>query len=121
MADVEDPITATSVCTIDEAYEFSAPKFYNFMVGETEAEVREAEMWFESKCSYAPSRMSTSFAPFVFVFSILFSGSLISFSIHALLMGILDFSDTDFFSVFSGTHFLYGLDAVSFNCDDFVI
>ncbi|KAI5652483.1 hypothetical protein M9H77_29670 [Catharanthus roseus] len=55
MADVEDPITATSVCTIDEAYEFSAPKFYNFMVGETEAEVREAEMWFESKCSYAPS------------------------------------------------------------------
>lgn len=62
MAVVEDPISA-DVCVIDEAYEFSAARFYDFMVGETEDEVRKAEMWFESASSYAPSRMSI-FAPF---------------------------------------------------------
>lgn len=54
MAVVEDPISV-GVCMVDEAYEFSAPRFYDFTVGETEEEVRKAEMWFESACSYAPS------------------------------------------------------------------
>ncbi|KAI3936961.1 hypothetical protein MKX01_015176, partial [Papaver californicum] len=40
---------------IDEIYEFSAPKFFDFINGESEADVRLAEMWFETALSYAPS------------------------------------------------------------------
>ncbi|RZC65330.1 hypothetical protein C5167_009021 [Papaver somniferum] len=40
---------------IDEIYEFSAPKFFDFNNGESEADVRLAEMWFETALSYAPS------------------------------------------------------------------
>lgn len=80
MAVVEDPISA-GVCMIDEAYEFSAPRFYDFMVGETEEEVRKAEMWFESACSYAPSRMSL-FAPF---FSVSFLNSFLWVSFISLI------------------------------------
>ncbi|XP_068654038.1 protein TPX2-like isoform X2 [Aristolochia californica] len=40
---------------IDEAYEFSAPKFFDFINGETEEEMRTAELWFERDHSYAPS------------------------------------------------------------------
>ncbi|KAI3457208.1 hypothetical protein Pfo_013871 [Paulownia fortunei] len=40
---------------IDEAYEFSAPRFYDFMCGETDEDVRKAELWFEDARSYAPS------------------------------------------------------------------
>lgn len=49
---------------IDEAYEFSAPRFYDFVDEETEEETRKAELWFQITRSYAPSRMSI----FVFAF-----------------------------------------------------
>ncbi|GAB4824926.1 hypothetical protein Ancab_007798 [Ancistrocladus abbreviatus] len=40
---------------IDEIYEFSAPRFFDFINGETEADIRNAELWFETALSYAPS------------------------------------------------------------------
>ncbi|KAK4727387.1 hypothetical protein R3W88_032304 [Solanum pinnatisectum] len=40
---------------IDEAYEFSAPRFYDFVDEETEDETRKAEHWFHISRSYAPS------------------------------------------------------------------
>ncbi|PIN15194.1 hypothetical protein CDL12_12171 [Handroanthus impetiginosus] len=40
---------------IDEAYEFSAPRFYDFIAGETDEDVRKAELWFEDARPYAPS------------------------------------------------------------------
>ncbi|XP_075112724.1 protein TPX2-like isoform X2 [Nicotiana tabacum] len=40
---------------IDPDYEFEAPRFYDFMNGETEEDMRKAELWFESTISYAPS------------------------------------------------------------------
>uniref|UniRef100_A0A804MR82 TPX2 central domain-containing protein n=1 Tax=Zea mays TaxID=4577 RepID=A0A804MR82_MAIZE len=40
---------------IDEAYEFSAPRFFDFVVEETEEAVRAAESWFEAARSHAPS------------------------------------------------------------------
>ncbi|PHT40284.1 hypothetical protein CQW23_19138 [Capsicum baccatum] len=40
---------------MDDDYEFSAPKFYDFINGETEEEKRKAELWFENEINYAPS------------------------------------------------------------------
>ncbi|CAN4094144.1 unnamed protein product [Withania somnifera] len=40
---------------IDEAYEFSAPRFYDFIDEESEEETRKAELWFHITNSYAPS------------------------------------------------------------------
>ncbi|VFQ88015.1 unnamed protein product [Cuscuta campestris] len=51
MAGEEDP----SVLVVDEAYEFSAPRFYDFVCGETREDAEKAELWFESARSYAPS------------------------------------------------------------------
>ncbi|XP_042463272.1 protein TPX2-like isoform X2 [Zingiber officinale] len=45
---VEDP-------QIDETYEFSAPRFFDFINDETEEDMRKAELWFETSLSYAPS------------------------------------------------------------------
>lgn len=47
---------------IDEDYEFSAPKFFDFIEGETEEEMIKAQLWFDSALSYAPSRMSIHFS-----------------------------------------------------------
>ncbi|KAB2043474.1 hypothetical protein ES319_D01G020000v1 [Gossypium barbadense] len=48
--------TATATATvIDELYEFSAPCFFDFTKGESEEEIRDAELWFETALSYAPS------------------------------------------------------------------
>ena len=44
------------VMQIDEAYEFCAPRFFDFMNDESEDEIRSAELWFEISQSYAPSR-----------------------------------------------------------------
>ena len=44
------------VLQIDEAYEFSAPRFFDFMNDESEDDIRSAELWFEISQSYAPSR-----------------------------------------------------------------
>ncbi|CBI21881.3 hypothetical protein VitviT2T_017662 [Vitis vinifera] len=40
---------------IDQTYEFSAPKFFDFINGESEAETRNAELWFDTAISHAPS------------------------------------------------------------------
>lgn len=45
----------TTMTMIDEVYEFSAPQFFDFTKGESEEEMRKAELWFESALSYAPS------------------------------------------------------------------
>ncbi|KAL6657984.1 hypothetical protein ACP70R_005764 [Stipagrostis hirtigluma subsp. patula] len=51
-----DTGTAAAAATaIDEAYEFSAPRFFDFINEETEEAVRAAESWFEAACSHAPS------------------------------------------------------------------
>ncbi|XP_051151988.1 protein TPX2 isoform X2 [Andrographis paniculata] len=47
--------TTEKLFVIDEAYEFSAPRFYDFMSVETEEEVRAAEQWFENALPHAPS------------------------------------------------------------------
>ncbi|XP_010929249.1 protein TPX2 [Elaeis guineensis] len=43
------------VLQIDEAYEFCAPRFFDFMNEETEEDIGRAECWFETSLSYAPS------------------------------------------------------------------
>ncbi|CAL9764673.1 unnamed protein product [Musa acuminata subsp. burmannicoides] len=43
------------VLLMDEAYEFSAPRFFDFINGETEEYIKTAELWFETSLSYAPS------------------------------------------------------------------
>ncbi|KAL4271682.1 hypothetical protein GQ457_13G006360 [Hibiscus cannabinus] len=46
---------STATAAIDELYEFSAPCFFDFMKGESEEETRNAELWFRTALSYAPS------------------------------------------------------------------
>lgn len=46
----------TGDVTIDVDYEFSAPKFFDFIQGETEDQIREAQLWFDTALTYAPSR-----------------------------------------------------------------
>ncbi|KAK8648100.1 hypothetical protein V6N13_128862 [Hibiscus sabdariffa] len=46
---------STETAAIDELYEFSAPCFFDFMKGESEEETRNAELWFRTALSYAPS------------------------------------------------------------------
>ncbi|KAK6157170.1 hypothetical protein DH2020_011418 [Rehmannia glutinosa] len=53
MAALEEP--ASNLFMIDETYEFSAPRFYDFMCEETDEDVRKAELWFENARPYAPS------------------------------------------------------------------
>ncbi|KAH7834794.1 hypothetical protein Vadar_019796 [Vaccinium darrowii] len=53
MAMVDD---SSGAFVIDEAYEFSAPRFFNFIEGETVEEMRVAEVWFDTALTYAPSR-----------------------------------------------------------------
>ncbi|BAT90100.1 hypothetical protein LR48_Vigan08g104700 [Vigna angularis] len=40
---------------MDETYEFSAPRFFDFIKGETDEESLKAELWFDTALSYAPS------------------------------------------------------------------
>ncbi|KAJ6289508.1 hypothetical protein OIU76_025347 [Salix suchowensis] len=46
---------ATTLMLVDETYEFSAPKFYDFVKGESDEDSRNAELWFDVTASYAPS------------------------------------------------------------------
>ncbi|XP_065873090.1 protein TPX2 isoform X2 [Euphorbia lathyris] len=55
MALAEDGGGITGMTMIDETYEFSAPRFFDFTVGESEEDMRKAELWFEKGLSYAPS------------------------------------------------------------------
>ncbi|KAL1560663.1 protein TPX2-like [Salvia divinorum] len=52
MAAVEE---SSNLFVVDEAYEFSAPRFHDFMAEETDDEVRRAELWFENALTHAPS------------------------------------------------------------------
>ncbi|CAB4303897.1 unnamed protein product [Prunus armeniaca] len=52
--------TATAKATmttkmIDETYEFSAPRFYDFIKDESDDDKRQAELWFDAALPYAPS------------------------------------------------------------------
>ncbi|XVE49964.1 hypothetical protein DITRI_Ditri01bG0123800 [Diplodiscus trichospermus] len=47
--------SGTTSLMIDELYEFSAPRFFDFMKEESEEETRKAELWFDTALSYAPS------------------------------------------------------------------
>ncbi|KAK1280417.1 Protein TPX2 [Acorus gramineus] len=44
-----------NVFQIDEAYEFSAPHFFDFVNGETEEDVKKAEHWFVTALTYPQS------------------------------------------------------------------
>ncbi|KAJ4802381.1 TPX2 (targeting protein for Xklp2) protein family [Rhynchospora pubera] len=46
---------ASGSVQIDETYEFSAPRFFDFTKEETQDEIRRAEIWFEMSHSHAPS------------------------------------------------------------------
>lgn len=52
-------------------YEFSAPRFFDLVAGETEEEIRQAQRWFEVTRSYAPSRMFFLSSPSHSLFSFL--------------------------------------------------
>ncbi|GER43174.1 targeting protein for XKLP2, partial [Striga asiatica] len=54
MAALEEP-SSILLSVIDDLYEFSAPRFHDFLRKETEDDVRRAELWFENARSYAPS------------------------------------------------------------------
>uniref|UniRef100_A0A3N7F8A0 TPX2 C-terminal domain-containing protein n=1 Tax=Populus trichocarpa TaxID=3694 RepID=A0A3N7F8A0_POPTR len=45
----------TTLMLVDEMYEFSAPKFYDFVKGESDEDSRNAELWFDVTAAYAPS------------------------------------------------------------------
>ncbi|XP_027191283.1 protein TPX2 [Cicer arietinum] len=47
--------TGGGTIIIDETYEFSAPRFFDFTKGESDDEIRRAELWFHTALSYAPS------------------------------------------------------------------
>lgn len=42
--------------TIDQAYEFTASQWFDFLNEETNEQKQRSELWFESALSYAPSR-----------------------------------------------------------------
>ncbi|KAL2496851.1 Protein TPX2 [Forsythia ovata] len=46
---------SSNLFMVDEAYEFSAPQFYDFIHGETDEDLRKAELWFEITLPHAPS------------------------------------------------------------------
>jgi targeting protein for Xklp2 len=48
---------------VDEAYEYRAPKYFDFVADETEDQVRAAERWFEAGSSHAPSRTHSLSSP----------------------------------------------------------
>ncbi|XP_050205814.1 protein TPX2 [Mercurialis annua] len=53
---IEESNGGDATTVIDEAYEFSAPRFFDFMKDETVEEMRKAELWFDDKAiGYAPS------------------------------------------------------------------
>lgn len=55
MATLDDSNGDLSIM-IDETYEFSAPRFFDFINGESEENKCEAELWFDTALTYAPSR-----------------------------------------------------------------
>lgn len=55
--------TACSLTTtmIDETYEFTAPRWYDFENEEMKLDKQRSELWFESATSYASSRTIFTF------------------------------------------------------------
>ncbi|CAN6876780.1 unnamed protein product [Brassica oleracea var. botrytis] len=51
----EEPIGSAATAIVDQTYEFLAPRWFDFVNGETEGEARRAELWFASALSCAPS------------------------------------------------------------------
>ncbi|KAG5033235.1 hypothetical protein JHK85_017217 [Glycine max] len=47
--------TGGGATVIDHTYEFSAPRFFDFVRGESDEESLKAELWFDTALSYAPS------------------------------------------------------------------
>ncbi|KAF7800752.1 protein TPX2-like isoform X2 [Senna tora] len=47
--------TGGAITMIDETYEFSAPRFFDFTKPESEEDTHRAELWFDTALSYAPS------------------------------------------------------------------
>lgn len=47
--------TGGGATVIDEIYEFSAPRFFDFTNGESEEDSCKTELWFDTALSYAPS------------------------------------------------------------------
>ena len=68
VADEPNSTILTMEMMIDEAYEFSAPRFFDFLKGESEEDRCQAELWFDTALTYAPSRMFQFliFSPFFF-------------------------------------------------------
>ncbi|KAJ0245167.1 Protein TPX2 [Hirschfeldia incana] len=54
-APAEEPIGSVATAIVDQSYEFLAPRWFDFINGETEDEARRAELWFQSALSCAPS------------------------------------------------------------------
>ncbi|KAL5196586.1 hypothetical protein ABZP36_000098 [Zizania latifolia] len=54
-ANPEAAAVAPPQVQVDEAYEFRAPKYFDFVNDETEEEVLAAERWFEAAAGHAPS------------------------------------------------------------------
>lgn len=52
---VEEGTGGGGTTIIDEIYEFCAPRFFDFLKGESDDDVRRAELWFHTALSYAPS------------------------------------------------------------------
>lgn len=86
MATVDDSNSDLAIM-IDETYEFSAPRFFDFVHGESEEDKREAELWFETALTYAPSRMFLSLASCLFLL-------LLAFRFSTILFGFLKWIQT---------------------------
>jgi targeting protein for Xklp2 len=56
MATETKPSSEPPQFQVDEAYEYRAPKYFDFVADETDDQVRAAERWFEAAASHAPSR-----------------------------------------------------------------
>ena len=56
MAVAEEPNSSAATTMTDEVYEFSAPRFFDFIKGESDEDRHKAELWFETALAYAPSR-----------------------------------------------------------------
>ncbi|CAH8313443.1 unnamed protein product [Eruca vesicaria subsp. sativa] len=54
-ASAEEPVVSVPTTIVDQSYEFLAPRWFDFINGETEDEARRAELWFELALSCAPS------------------------------------------------------------------
>ncbi|XLR43753.1 hypothetical protein HN51_027818 [Arachis hypogaea] len=49
--------SGSTMTMIDETYEFSAPRFFDFINGQTEEDECRAQQWFDTALSYAPSHI----------------------------------------------------------------